>query len=162
MCSVREASGTITWAGNQVLESVIPVEVLVRYLETIQSEEGDFIVYLFGEQIIQTWWLTELNKNDDLCRLRGTLHMQPAPKHIRFPLIVAETLWSRRIEINEKNETQNYWQAKVKLRGYSVFNKGYYRPECFQKHPKYLTPLQGADTGGEKPSLPQHCKWRKK
>lgn len=69
MCSVREASGTITWAGNQVLESFIPVEVLVQYLEKIQSEEGDFIVYLFGEQIIQTWWLTELNKNDDLCRL---------------------------------------------------------------------------------------------
>lgn len=131
MCSVREASGTITWAWDQVLESIIPVEVLAQYLETIQSEEGDFIVCLFGEEIIQTWWLTELNKND-LSRLWGTLHMQPAPKHIRFALIVAETSWSGRTVINEKHETQNYWQAKVELRGYSVFNKGYYRPDCFE------------------------------
>lgn len=42
MCFGGEASDIIIGVGDQVLEWIIIVEILVLYLETVQSEEGDF------------------------------------------------------------------------------------------------------------------------
>lgn len=143
-----EASDIITGVGDQVLEWIITVAILVLYLERIQFEEGDFhciLIQRTKNSLDDLQNLTEMMIPAGCKRLWEyfTQHIQPSSQAHKVSInIRAETLWSRRIKTNEEYKIQNYWEADIKLRGYDILYKDHCKPDFLWSDNYYYLRVQ--------------------